>query len=166
MAGCCVRRVLCTGAPCRACARALVQAGSPGSAGVVGCQRGASARLIMPPQPLHLPPQSAFAQCCCLAASHAAPGRLPWPQFGVCQDCYMPKEPSKQGHRGIGFVTYANPESGERGGQLWPGARNRGCCALLREPLPTTQAPGTGCCCQAQVMSLSSWQPLRPALGI
>ncbi|KAL4442951.1 hypothetical protein ABPG77_008442 [Micractinium sp. CCAP 211/92] len=34
-------------------------------------------------------------------------------QFGVCQDCYMPKEPSKQGHRGIGFVTYANPESVE-----------------------------------------------------
>ena len=33
-------------------------------------------------------------------------------QFGVCQDCYMPKDPSKQGHRGIGFVTYASPESG------------------------------------------------------
>jgi hypothetical protein len=26
----------------------------------------------------------------------------------------MPKDPSKQGHRGIGFVTYASPESGER----------------------------------------------------
>ena len=24
----------------------------------------------------------------------------------------MPKDPSKQGHRGIGFVTYASPESG------------------------------------------------------
>ncbi|PRW55937.1 DAZ-associated 1 [Chlorella sorokiniana] len=34
-------------------------------------------------------------------------------QFGVCQDCYMPKDPSKQGHRGIGFVTYASPESVE-----------------------------------------------------
>ncbi|PSC71652.1 Dual specificity kinase shkE isoform B [Micractinium conductrix] len=34
-------------------------------------------------------------------------------QFGICQDCYMPKDPSKQGHRGIGFVTYASPESVE-----------------------------------------------------
>lgn len=25
----------------------------------------------------------------------------------------MPKDPSKQGHRGIGFVTYATPESVE-----------------------------------------------------
>lgn len=24
----------------------------------------------------------------------------------------MPKDPSKQGHRGIGFVTYSSPESG------------------------------------------------------
>lgn len=34
-------------------------------------------------------------------------------QFGICQDCYMPKDPSKQGHRGIGFVTYSSPESVE-----------------------------------------------------
>ena len=40
------------------------------------------------------------------------PGVSAAPQFGVCQDCYMPKDPSKQGHRGIGFVTYASPESG------------------------------------------------------
>lgn len=35
-------------------------------------------------------------------------------QFGTVQDAYMPKDPSKQGHRGIGFVTYASAESVER----------------------------------------------------
>jgi RNA-binding protein Musashi len=35
-------------------------------------------------------------------------------QFGTVQDAYMPKDPSKQGHRGIGFVTYASPDSVER----------------------------------------------------
>ena len=34
-------------------------------------------------------------------------------QFGPVQDAYMPKDPSKSGHRGIGFVTYATPESVE-----------------------------------------------------
>jgi RNA-binding protein Musashi len=34
-------------------------------------------------------------------------------QFGTVQDAYMPKDPSKQGHRGIGFVTYASPDSVE-----------------------------------------------------
>lgn len=34
-------------------------------------------------------------------------------QYGVCQDCYMPKDPSKTGHRGIGFVTYSSPEAVE-----------------------------------------------------
>jgi len=34
-------------------------------------------------------------------------------QFGAVQDAYMPKDPSKQGHRGIGFVTYASPDSVE-----------------------------------------------------
>lgn len=31
-------------------------------------------------------------------------------QFGQVQDAYMPKDPSKQGHRGIGFVTFASPD--------------------------------------------------------
>ena len=35
-------------------------------------------------------------------------------QFGAIQDAYMPKDPSKQGHRGIGFVTYANTDAVER----------------------------------------------------
>lgn len=35
-------------------------------------------------------------------------------QFGTVQDAYMPKDPSKQGHRGIGFVTYAAADSVER----------------------------------------------------
>jgi RNA-binding protein Musashi len=35
-------------------------------------------------------------------------------QFGAVQDAYMPKDPSKQGHRGIGFVTYASVDSVER----------------------------------------------------
>lgn len=52
------------------------------------------------------------------------------PQFGVCQDCYMPKEPSKQGHRGIGFVTYANPESGV----LPPGATQWAASCSLMQP--------------------------------
>lgn len=34
-------------------------------------------------------------------------------QFGIVQDAYMPKDPSKQGHRGIGFVTYATASSVE-----------------------------------------------------
>lgn len=34
-------------------------------------------------------------------------------QFGTVQDAYMPKDPSKQGHRGIGFVTFASPDSVE-----------------------------------------------------
>eukprot|EP00887_Chlorella_sp_A99_P002740 scaffold6.g2740.t1 len=38
---------------------------------------------------------------------------LPEGKFGVVQDAYMPKDPSKQGHRGIGFVTYATPEAVE-----------------------------------------------------
>ena len=63
----------------------------------------------------------AAAGCHRLEMHHASQGLphclalLPQPhnvQFGVCQDCYMPKDPSKQGHRGIGFVTYASPESG------------------------------------------------------
>ncbi|GAB4820792.1 hypothetical protein N2152v2_007838 [Parachlorella kessleri] len=35
-------------------------------------------------------------------------------QFGAVQDAYMPKDPSKQGHRGIGFVTYATASAVER----------------------------------------------------
>lgn len=35
-------------------------------------------------------------------------------QFGGVQDAYMPKDPSKQAHRGIGFVTYASAEAVER----------------------------------------------------
>jgi RNA recognition motif-containing protein len=35
-------------------------------------------------------------------------------QFGAIQDAYMPKHSSKQGHRGIGFVTYASAASVER----------------------------------------------------
>ena len=31
-------------------------------------------------------------------------------QFGIVQDAYMPKDAFKQGHRGIGFVTYASVE--------------------------------------------------------
>lgn len=31
-------------------------------------------------------------------------------QFGLVQDAYMPKDAFKQGHRGIGFVTYASVE--------------------------------------------------------
>ncbi len=34
-------------------------------------------------------------------------------QFGAVQDAYMPKDPSKLGHRGIGFVTYASAEAVE-----------------------------------------------------
>lgn len=66
----------------------------------------------------------------------------------------MPKDPSKQGHRGIGFVTYASPESGahgQRAALLLPScsarAQRRAGCALLRAPpLPagTTHAPLTG----------------------
>ena len=34
--------------------------------------------------------------------------------FGVVQDAYMPKDAFKQGHRGIGFVTYASVEPVEQ----------------------------------------------------
>lgn len=34
--------------------------------------------------------------------------------FGKLQDAYMPKDHSKQGYRGIGFVTFASPESVEK----------------------------------------------------
>ncbi|KAI8542142.1 hypothetical protein RHMOL_Rhmol08G0116200 [Rhododendron molle] len=32
-------------------------------------------------------------------------------QYGDITDIYMPKDPSTKGHRGIGFITYANAES-------------------------------------------------------
>ena len=32
-------------------------------------------------------------------------------QYGAVQDAYMPKDASKLGHRGIGFVTFASSES-------------------------------------------------------
>lgn len=35
-------------------------------------------------------------------------------QFGIVQDAYMPKDAFKQGHRGIGFVTYASVEPVEQ----------------------------------------------------
>mmetsp|Transcript_5980 Transcript_5980/g.17107 ORF Transcript_5980/g.17107 Transcript_5980/m.17107 type:complete len:738 (-) Transcript_5980:1411-3624(-) len=35
-------------------------------------------------------------------------------QFGVVQDAYMPKDASKLGHRGIGFVTFASPDTVEQ----------------------------------------------------
>jgi hypothetical protein len=35
-------------------------------------------------------------------------------QFGRLQDAYMPRDHSKQAYRGIGFVTFASPESVER----------------------------------------------------
>lgn len=35
-------------------------------------------------------------------------------QFGIVQDAYMPKDAFKQGHRGIGFVTYAFVEPVEQ----------------------------------------------------
>ncbi|GFH07849.1 RNA-binding protein Musashi 1 [Haematococcus lacustris] len=34
--------------------------------------------------------------------------------YGKLQDAYMPKDHSKQGYRGIGFVTFASPESVEK----------------------------------------------------
>lgn len=34
--------------------------------------------------------------------------------FGKLQDAYMPKDHSKQGYRGIGFVTFASPDSVEK----------------------------------------------------
>lgn len=34
--------------------------------------------------------------------------------FGKLQDAYMPKDHSKQGFRGIGFVTFATPDSVEK----------------------------------------------------
>lgn len=34
--------------------------------------------------------------------------------FGKLQDAYMPKDHAKQGYRGIGFVTYASPDSVEK----------------------------------------------------
>ena len=38
--------------------------------------------------------------------------------FAICvlrlQDAYMPKDASKLGHRGIGFVTFASPDSVEK----------------------------------------------------
>lgn len=34
-------------------------------------------------------------------------------QYGTVQDAYMPKDASKVGHRGIGFVTFANADSVE-----------------------------------------------------
>lgn len=35
-------------------------------------------------------------------------------QYGAVQDAYMPKDASKNGHRGIGFVTFASPDSVEK----------------------------------------------------
>lgn len=35
-------------------------------------------------------------------------------QFGSVQDAYMPREASKLGHRGIGFVTFASPDAVEK----------------------------------------------------
>lgn len=35
-------------------------------------------------------------------------------QYGAVQDAYMPKDASKVGHRGIGFVTFASPDSVEK----------------------------------------------------
>lgn len=35
-------------------------------------------------------------------------------QYGAVQDAYMPKDASKLGHRGIGFVTFASPDSVEK----------------------------------------------------
>lgn len=92
-------------------------------------------------------------------------------QFGVCQDCYMPKDPSKQGHRGIGFVTYASPESGASAlgvfacmGVFWPpGWLAQGwsrqlrrascmqwCCSLrqcLAPDMPCKHAPAFSAAC-------------------
>ena len=34
--------------------------------------------------------------------------------FGKLQDAYMPKDHSKQGYRGIGFVTFSSPDSVEK----------------------------------------------------
>ena len=34
--------------------------------------------------------------------------------FGPIRDAYMPRDSSKIGHRGIGFITYVNPDSVER----------------------------------------------------
>jgi hypothetical protein len=55
-------------------------------------------------------------------------------KFGRLQDAYMPKDHSKQAYRGIGFVTFASPESVERvlSTKHWcaapppPAARGRG----------------------------------------
>ena len=34
--------------------------------------------------------------------------------FGGVQDAYMPKDATKQGHRGIGFVTFSSPDAVEQ----------------------------------------------------
>ena len=40
--------------------------------------------------------------------------RVYFEQFGAVQDAYMPKDAFKQGHRGIGFVTYASADPVEQ----------------------------------------------------
>lgn len=40
--------------------------------------------------------------------------RAHFEQYGTVQDAYMPKDASKLGHRGIGFVTFASPDSVEK----------------------------------------------------
>lgn len=42
-------------------------------------------------------------------------------QYGAVQDAYMPKDASKLGHRGIGFVTFASPDSVEKVAPKPPG---------------------------------------------
>jgi hypothetical protein len=81
-----------------------------------------------------------------------------WLQFGICQDCYMPKDPSKQGHRGIGFVTYSSPESGGcthkyctldccGTGLFLPGAPLRALAACLLLPAAPLRVLASACFC-------------------
>lgn len=52
----------------------------------------------------------------------------------------MPKDPSKQGHRGIGFVTYSSPESGAAHRHSAPGPPR---CAPPTQRSPSPSAAAT-----------------------
>ena len=72
--------------------------------------------------------------------------------FGVVQDAYMPKDAFKQGHRGIGFVTYASVEPVE---QVMAGTHTLGGQELAIDRATPKEKPGQS---QSQFSFRSSLQ--------
>lgn len=105
--------IVCCACACALCVRVSVSVSVCVRARVSVCARVCSC-LRACALPGRGPAPRPRTPCACLLSHRSPPCRRAASCTAVPQDAYMPKDHSKQAYRGIGFVTFASPESVER----------------------------------------------------